>query len=56
MFDEFERLPPTFITHAAEVLGATSGGLSGSEIARLLRGRRTRHDGAALINVLWAAP
>jgi hypothetical protein len=38
MFDEFERLPPTFIMHAAEVLGATSGGLSGSEIAKLLRG------------------
>jgi hypothetical protein len=38
MFDEIERLPPTFIMHAAEVLGATSGGLNGSDIAKLLRG------------------
>jgi hypothetical protein len=38
MFSEIERLPPTFIAHAADVLGDTSSGLTGSEIAKLCRG------------------
>jgi hypothetical protein len=36
-FEDIERLPPTFIAHAADVLGATTGGLSGSQIVSLMR-------------------
>jgi hypothetical protein len=38
VFQVRERLPATLIAEAADILGATSGGLSGSEIAKLMRG------------------
>jgi hypothetical protein len=35
--DEIEHLPPTFVAYAADILGATSGGLSGGQIVSLMR-------------------
>lgn len=37
-FDAESKLPVIFLSHAADVLGDTSNGLSGSNIARLMRG------------------
>ena len=52
-----ERLPPTFVMHAAEVLGSTNSGLSGSEIARILRGYAMEY-GAEILHGMYpfAAP